>query len=127
LNYAKRFYTRQFRTRHSVEADIITRFNNILHIHFAKDNNKLISASDIASELAMSTSYLSDLLRSLTGMSVQQHIHACLIERAKSLLQTTNLSINEIAFSLGFEYPQYFNRLFKNKTGMTPIAFRNMN
>ncbi|MDR2083764.1 MAG: helix-turn-helix transcriptional regulator [Bacteroidales bacterium] len=127
LNYAKRFYTRQFRTRNGVEADIITRFESVLHKHFAQDNDKLISASDIASELAMSTNYLSDLLRSLTGMNIQQHIHAGLIERAKSLLLTTNLSINEIAFSLGFEYPQYFNRLFKNKTGKTPVEFRNIN
>jgi AraC-like DNA-binding protein len=126
LNYAKRFYTRQFRTRHSVETDIITRFENILHSHFAKDNHKLISANEIAAELAMSTNYLSDLLRSLTGMNIQQHIHIHLIEKAKNLLLTTNLSINEIAFSLGFEYPQYFNRLFKNKTGKTPVEFRNV-
>lgn len=126
LNYAKRFYTRQFRTRNSVESDVITRFEAILNRHFSENNDKLISASEIASELAMSTNYLSDLLRSLTGMNTQQHIHAHLIEKAKNLLLTTNLSINEIAFTLGFEYPQYFNRLFKNKTGKTPIEFRSI-
>ncbi|MDR2010889.1 MAG: AraC family transcriptional regulator [Bacteroidales bacterium] len=127
LSYAERFYTRQFRTRHSVEAGILTRFEVILHEHFAEESNKLISASDIASQLSMSTSYLSDLLRNLTGMNTQQHIHLHLIEKAKNLLQTTNLSINEIAYMLGFEYPQYFNRLFKHKTGQTPLEFRNMN
>jgi AraC-type DNA-binding domain-containing proteins len=127
LNYAERFYTRQFRTRNSVESDIVTRFNSILCKHFDNDNNKLITANEIASGLAMSTHYLSDMLRNLTGMNTQQHIHAYLIEKAKGLLLTTSLSVNEIAFSLGFEYPQYFNRLFKSKTGQTPIEFRNMN
>jgi len=75
----------------------------------------------------MSTHYLSDMLRNLTGMNTQQHIHAFLIEKAKGLLLTTSLSVNEIAFSLGFEYPQYFSRLFKSKTGQTPVEFRNMN
>ncbi|WP_261387878.1 helix-turn-helix domain-containing protein [Chitinophaga pinensis] len=74
----------------------------------------------------MSTNYLSELLRNITGMSTQQHIHAFIIDRAKVLL-TTGLSISEIAYQLGFEYPGYFNRLFKNKTGRTPVEFRNMN
>lgn len=126
LNYAERFYTRQFRTRNSVESDIQNRFQEILHKHFESETDKLITASDIASELSMSTSYLSDLLRNLTGMNTQQHIHLYLIERAKGLLKTTDLSVSEIAYSLGFEYPQYFNRLFKSKTGQTPVAFRNM-
>lgn len=127
LNYAERFYTRQFRTRNSVEADVLTRFQSILHTHFDSDKEKIITAGDIAAELGMSTHYLGDLLRNLTGMNTQQHIHAHLIERAKSLLLTTTLSVNEIAFSLGFEYPQYFSRLFKSKTGQTPVEFRNVN
>ena len=127
LNYAERFYTRQFRTRNSVESDILTRFQSILHKHFEDNKDKLITANDIASELAMSTHYLSDLLRNITGMNTQQHIHAFLIERAKNLLLTTSLTVNEIAFSLGFEYPQYFSRLFKSKTGKTLMEFRSMN
>lgn len=127
LNYSERFYTRQFRTRDSVESDVLTRFQSILHNHLEKNKDNLITANDIASELAMSTHYLSDLLRNLTGLNTQQHIHAYLIERAKGLLLNTNLSVNEIAFSLGFEYPQYFSRLFKSKTGQTPVEFRNMN
>ena len=127
LNYSERFYTRQFRTRNSVESDILTRFQTILHKRFDNEKGNLITANDIASELAISTHYLSDLLRNLTGLNTQQHIHAYLIERAKGLLLNTNLSVNEIAFSLGFEYLQYFSRLFKSKTGQTPIEFRNMN
>ena len=75
----------------------------------------------------MSTHYLSDLLRNLTGLNTQQHIHAYLIERAKRMLLSTNLSVSEIAYNLGFEYPQYFSRLFKNKTGQTPVEFRSGN
>ena len=106
---------------------MLIRFQSVLHNHFEKDKEKLITAADIASELSMSTHYLSDMLRSLTGLNTQQHIHIYLIERAKNLLLSTNLSVNEIAFSLGFEYPQYFSRLFKSKTGQTPVEFRNMN
>ena len=127
LNYAERFYSRQFRTRNSVEADALTRFQSILHQHFDSDKEKFITPNEIAAELAMSTHYLSDLLRNLTGMNTQQHIHAFLTERAKTMLMTTDLSVNEIAYSLGFEYPQYFSRLFKSKTGQTPLEFRNMN
>ncbi len=127
LNYAERFYTRQFRTRNSVESDILTRFQLALHKHFEDGKDSLITANDVASGLAMSTHYLSDFLRSQTGMNTQQHIHAYLIERAKILLLTTTLSVNEIAFSLGFEYPQYFSRLFKSKTGQPPVGFRSVN
>lgn len=127
LNYAERFYKRQFRTRFSVESDIVTRFQLALQKHFDNEKNKLITAGDIAAELSMSTHYLSELLRNITGMSTQQHIHAYVIDKAKSLLLTTSLSISEIAYQLGFEYPGYFNRLFKNKTGHTPLEFRNMN
>ncbi len=127
LNYAERFYTRQFRTRNSVEADILTRFQSILDTYFDSDRESIITPKEIAAELGMSTHYLGDLLRNLTGMNTQQHIHTYLIEKAKSLLLATNLTVNEIAFSLGFEYPQYFSRLFKSKTGQTPVEFRNMN
>lgn len=95
--------------------------------HFESDADRLITAGDIASQLFMSTSYLNDFLRNLTGMNTQQHIHNHLIEKAKSLLQATSHSVSEIAYMLGFEYPQYFNRLFKNKTGQTPLQFRNLN
>ncbi|WP_442591974.1 helix-turn-helix domain-containing protein [Pedobacter sp. AW31-3R] len=91
------------------------------------EKKQLISVNEIASEMNMSTHYLAELLRNLTGMNTQQPIHAYMIEKAKGLLLTTTFSISEIAYQLGFEYPQYFNRLFKNKTGKTPLQFRNLN
>lgn len=102
LSYAERFYTRQFRTRNSVESDVLTRFESLLAAHFANEDRQLPTASGLASQMAMSTGYLNDLLRTLTGMNAQQHIHARMIEHAKSLLLTTSMTVNEIAYSLGF-------------------------
>lgn len=127
LNYSERFYTRQFQTRSSVEPNIVTRVHLLLQRHIDEHRKEFISVNALASELNMSQHYLSDLLRSQTGMNTQQHIHAFLIEQAKSLLATTQLSVSEIAYRLGFDYPQHFNRLFKSKTGITPLEYRNMN
>ena len=127
LNYSERFYTRQFHTRSSVEPDILARVQAQIQKHIDGHGKEFISVNAIAGELNMSPHYLSDLLRSQTGMNAQQHIHAFLIERAKSLLLTTQLTVSEIAYRLGFEYPQHFNRLFKGKTGITPSEYRNMN
>lgn len=127
LNYSERFYTRQFQTRSSVEPDVLVRVRGLLQKHMDEHRRESISVNALAGELNMSPHYLSDLLRSQTGMNTQQHIHSFLIERAKSLLVTTPLSVSEIAYRLGFEYPQYFNRLFKSKTGITPLEYRNMN
>lgn len=127
LNYSERFYTRQFQTRSSVEPDVLVRVRGLLQKHMDEHRKEFISVNALAGELNMSPHYLSDLLRSQTGMNTQQHIHSFLIERAKSLLVTTPLSVSEIAYRLGFEYPQHFNRLFKSKTGITPLEYRNMN
>lgn len=127
LNYSERFYTRQFQTRSSVEPDVLARVRGLLQKHMDEHRKEFISVNALAGELNMSPHYLSDLLRSQTGMNTQQHIHSFLIERAKSLLVTTPLSVSEIAYRLGFEYPQHFNRLFKSKTGITPLEYRNMN
>lgn len=125
LNYANRFYHRQFVTRRSAENDVTTRFETQLIGYFAQDGAlPLPTVHYFADALHVSPAYLSDTLRTLTGQNTQQHIHQALIERAKQLLLTTSLSINETAFQLGFEYPQYFSRLFKSKTGMSPTAFR---
>ena len=127
LNYSERFYARQFQTRNSIECDILTQVQEAIRRHVEERKEKFVSVNGIAQEMHMSAHYLSDLLRNLTGMNTQQHIHAYLIERAKSLLATTQLSVSEIAYELGFEYPQHFNRLFKNKTGVTPLEYRNAN
>lgn len=125
LTYANRFYHRQFLTRRTAEHDLLSRFEARLIVYFAQDAEvPLPTVQFFADELRVSPAYLSDMLRTLTGQNTQQHIHQALIEKAKRLLLTTSLSINETAYQLGFAYPQYFSRLFKNKTGLTPAAFR---
>ena len=125
LSYANRFYHRQFVTRRVAEHDLLTRFETLLLGYFTPDGERpLPTVQYFADALAVSPAYLGDMLRALTGQTTQQHIHHALIEQAKRLLLTTSLSISETAFQLGFEYPQYFNRLFKSKTGLTPAAFR---
>jgi AraC-like DNA-binding protein len=126
LSYANRFYHRQFLTRRVAEHDLLTRFEALLTAYFARDDQEqpLPTVQHFADALHVSPAYLSDMLRTLTGQSTQQHLHHALIEKAKRLLLTTSLSINETAFQLGFEYPQYFSRLFKSKTGLTPAAYR---
>lgn len=125
LNYANRFYHRQFLTRRTAEHDLLTRFETLLTAYFAQAAGQpLPTVQHFADALHVSPAYLGDMLRSLTGQTTQQHIHHSLLEKAKQLLLTTSLSINETAFRLGFEYPQYFSRLFKSKTGLTPAAFR---
>ncbi|MBO3270793.1 helix-turn-helix domain-containing protein [Hymenobacter defluvii] len=126
LSYANRFYHRQFLTRRTAEHDLLSRFEALLTAYFAQDDGEqpLPTVQYFADALHVSPAYLSDMLRTLTGQSTQQHIHQALIEKAKRILLSTSLSINETAFQLGFEYPQYFSRLFKSKTGLTPAEFR---
>ncbi|WP_426492129.1 helix-turn-helix domain-containing protein [Hymenobacter sp. 102] len=125
LSYANRFYHRQFLTRRTAEHDLLARFEELLRGYFAQDKEQpLPTVQHFADALHVSPAYLSDMLRTLTGQNTQQHIHQALIEKAKVLLLGTSQSINETAYQLGFEYPQYFTRLFKSKTGLTPAAFR---
>ncbi|MCW3170369.1 helix-turn-helix transcriptional regulator [Chryseobacterium sp. 09-1422] len=127
LNYSSRFYKRQFITYKAVNDDLIEQFEKVLDSYFSSDNSQqsgMPSVQYVAEKLHVSTNYLSDLLRSLTGLNTQQHIHNRLIEMAKEILSTTNLSVSEIAYQLGFDYPQSFTRLFKNKTSQTPLEFR---
>lgn len=127
LNYSNRFYKRQFITRKTVNNDLLTKMEALLNEYFDKEetiNNGLPTVEYLAEQLNVSPRYLSDLLRSLTGQNAQQHIHGKLIEKAKEYLTATSLSVSEIAYQLGFEQPQSFNRLFKKKTSLTPIAFK---
>ena len=89
--------------------------------------NGLPTVRYLAEQVNLSPGYLSDVLKKETGKNTQDHIHFYLIEEAKNILLNTNKSVGEIAYALGFEYPQYFNKLFKKKTGKTPIEFRGMN
>lgn len=127
LNYANRFYHRQFITRKITNHKILTRLEAILTAYF--DNGSLIekglpTVSDIAQLLNVSPNYLSGLLKVLTGQSTQQHIHNKLIEKAKEKLAATDLSVSEIAYELGFEHSQSFSKLFKTKTNLSPLQFR---
>ncbi|AZA84412.1 AraC family transcriptional regulator [Chryseobacterium lactis] len=128
LNYSERFYERQFITRKITSHEVLDRLEELLDGYIG--NNDLMlkglpTVQQIADKLHMSSNYLSRLLTTLTGQSTQQFIHDKLIEKAKEKLSATNLSISEIAYELGFEHPQSFTRLFKNKTHLSPLEFRN--
>lgn len=127
LNYCNRFYNRQFLTRKIGNNDLLTKMENLLSEYF--NSNQLLESGlptvqYFADKMHVSPNYLSDMLRTLTGQSTQQHIHTKLIEKAKETLATTNLSVSEIAYQLGFEHPQSFSKLFKSKTNLTPVEYR---
>lgn len=127
LNYSNRFYKRQFITRKAVNSDLLAQLEQLLSDYFDKEESLskgLPTVEYLAGNLHVSPRYLSDLLRSLTGQSARQHIHEKLIERAKDYLSTTSLSVGEVAYQLGFEHPQSFNKLFRKKTQLSPLEFR---
>ncbi|MNQ52981.1 Arabinose operon regulatory protein [compost metagenome] len=127
LTYAERFYNRQFITRKISNHQILARLENLLEGFFNEDSlskKGLPTVLTIAEHLNVSPNYLSGLLKLHTGQTTQQHIHNKLIEKAKEKLSTTNLSISEIAFELGFEHQQSFSKLFKTKTNVSPLEFR---
>ena len=127
LNYSNRFYNRQFITRKKVSNDLLVKFEELLNAYFRNNegvNDGLPTVQYFADKLFVSANYLNDMLKNLTGQTTQQHIHNQVIEKAKEFLSTTSLSVSEIAYQLGFEYPQSFNKLFKNKTNVTPLEFR---
>jgi len=123
LQYSSRFYARQFITRKVANDELLIRLENLLDEYFDQQKG-FPSVQHIAQALNLSPDYLSDMLRSLTGQTAQQHIQARLIEKAKELLTTTKLQVSEVAYRLGFEYPQSFNKLFKNKTSLSPLEYR---
>lgn len=127
LNYINRFYGRQFITRKTSNHDLLSKLEQTLLDYFENENGAvkgLPTVQYLSQELNLSANYLSDLLRSITGLNTQQYIQNHIIEKAKQLLATSNLSVNEIAYSLGFEYAQSFSKLFKKKTNLTPLQFR---
>lgn len=127
LNYAERFYNRQFITRQITNHKTLDQLEDLLIDYFNSDDlvvKGLPTVHDISDKLHVSPNYLSGLLKTLTGQSTQQHIHDKLLEKAKEKLSTTELSVSEIAYELGFEHPQSFSKLFKTKTEMTPLEFR---
>lgn len=124
LNYSNRFYNRQFLTRKAVHHDLIGEMDTYLSARFANKQGGIPTVQDVATHLQLSPRYLTDMLKSLTGQSAQQHIHDRLIEEAKVVLSTTRLTVAEVAYQLGFEHPQSFNKLFKRHTNLSPTDFR---
>ena len=129
LNYCNRFYKRQFITRKAAHVDVLGKLESILDNYFKNEQSLkqgLPTVLFLSEQLNISASYLGDMMRSLTGLNAQQHIHFKLIEKAKELLSTSNLTVAEVAYQLGFEHPQSFSRLFKTKTNLSPLEFRHM-
>lgn len=127
LNYCTRYYGRQFITRKNENKDTVTQVEQILQDYFSSTNPNdkgLPTVKYLADKVYLSPSYLSDLLKKETGRNAKDHIHYFIIEEAKNILLNSDKTISEIAYSLGFEYPQYFSRLFKQKTGTTPQEYR---
>ena len=128
FTYAERFYRRQFLTRKITNHEILARLEQLLDDYFANEDqlrSGLPTVAYLAGELHLSPKYLSTMLRELTGLTAQQHIHERLIARAKEELSTTPQSVSEIAYGLGFEHAQSFSKLFKKKTRQSPSEFRN--
>ncbi len=127
FTYAQRFYERQFITRKITNHKILARLEEVLADYFNNEDllsKGLPSVQYVAGILNISSKYLGSLLKQLTGQTTQQIIHEKLIDKAKEKLSTTGLSVSEIAYELGFEHPQSFSKLFKNKTQQSPLEFR---
>jgi AraC-like DNA-binding protein len=130
LSYCERFYDRQFITREDVNKGILERFESLLNDYFQSEqaqNIGLPSVGYCAEQLNLSANYFGDLIKKETGKSAQEYIQNKVIEVAKERVFDTNKSISEVAYELGFKYPQHFNRLFKQRVGFTPNEYRNMN
>ncbi|WP_316751510.1 helix-turn-helix domain-containing protein [Pedobacter gandavensis] len=129
LNYTNRYYSRQFITGKTNNQTIITKFEVLLSDYFKTKktaDNRLPNVQYFSSLLYISSHHLSDILRKYTGQNTQQHIHNRIIELAKEKLSTTDLSVSEIAYELGFEHSQSFSKLFKSKTNQSPLKFRRL-
>jgi AraC-like DNA-binding protein len=127
LNYANRFYDRQFITRKTVSHDILSKLESLLENYLSNEKasaSGLPTVNNLAEQLHLTPRYLSDLLRNLIGQNTQQFIHEKIIEKAKEYLSKDELTVAEVGYKLGFEHPQSFTKLFKNKTQLTPLQFR---
>ncbi len=130
LNYCLRFYQRQFNTRTHQNKGIVSKFEVLLKDYFSdkKQLNKSIpSINYFAGKVSLSSGYFSDLIKKETGRSAKDHINDYIIELAKDSLIATDQTISEVAYSLGFNYPHYFTRMFKKKVGMSPVEYRQLN
>lgn len=130
LNYCVRFYDRQFITREPMNKDILTRFENLLKEYFQSElpqNNGIPTVAWCADELNLSSNYFGDLVKKETGISALEYIQAKVIDLAKERIFDRSKSISEIAYEMGYKYPQHFTRLFKQRVGMSPLEYRMAN
>ncbi len=130
LDYCMRYYDRQFYIRTNLNKDIVSQFENIISTYFASNKpfeQGLLTVAYLGKKLNLSPKYLSDMIKKETGKSTQEHIHYYLVESAKTKLLGTTEAVSQIAYSLGFEYPQHFTKLFKLKTGVSPVEYRRIN
>ena len=130
LNYCIRFYDRQFITRENVNKGILERFEDMLNAYFFSDKPQTVGLPTVtfcADELNLSANYFGDLIKKETGVSAQEYIQTKLIEVAKERIYNADKSISEVAYGLGFKYPQHFTRLFKQRVGISPNEFRSLN
>ncbi|MFC0183110.1 Helix-turn-helix domain-containing protein [Pseudarcicella hirudinis] len=130
LNYCTRFYDRQFITRDNVHKGVIEKFETLLNDYFKSDRPQtegLPSVAWSADKLNLSANYFGDLIKKETGRAAQEYIHAKVIDLAKERILNVDKSMSEIAYELGFKYPQHFTRLFKQRVGCTPVEYRTIN
>ena len=130
LNYCNRFYDRQFITRDNAHQGILERFENLLNNYFTSEKPAAIGLPSVAycaGELNLSPNYFGDLVKKETGKSPQEYIQSKIIDVAKERIFDISKSVSEIAYELGFKYPQHFTRLFKQKAGVSPNEYRNLN
>ncbi len=130
LDYCTRFYDRQFYTRTNMNKDAVSKFEQLLKNYYSSDlplEQGLPTVKYCGNELNMSPNYLSDMLKKETGRNAQEHVHHYIVDKAKTILLSSTETISQIAYGLGFEYPQHFSKVFKKKTGMSPAEYRNLN
>lgn len=130
LDYCNRYYDRQFYVRTNLHQDHVTEFETLLRTYFTSEKPSTLGLPSVkycGEQLNMSPNYLSDLLKKETGKSAKDHIYAFVVNRAKNKLLGTTNSVSEIAYDLGFEYPQHFSKLFKKQTGVSPAKYRTQN
>ena len=128
LNYCERFYDRQFITRENANRGILEQFEELLNGYFLSDKPQtdgLPSVAYFAEECNLSANYFGDLIKKETGKSAQEHIQLKLVNLAKERMFEPNKSISQIAYELGFRYPQHFSRMFKEQVGASPSEYRN--
>ncbi len=127
LDYCTRFFDRQFYTRTHVNKDVVTKFENLFKSYYLNQQHLEQGIPTVAycgKELGISPNYLSDLLKKETGKNTSEHIHGLIIDRAKTELLQSKITISQVAYDLGFEYPSHFSKLFKKVTGQSPAGFR---